>query len=189
MDDGIVREDWGNGGDIPEHFASTPMEGTLDAQNTDEPSAADGDAEQSADGDDSASDLSDKPELDAIQAQECTAQLREQWGENFDTTLVAVRGLVNDAPPFIRQAILNGRLADGRAIGSDPIFLGWLASLTAGGGAQTRDAQGKFASGKDGINAEIASIEKSMRQDRNAYNKNSSLQARLRFLYSAREGA
>ncbi len=113
--------------------------------------------------------------------------LREEWGKEFRPNMNLMHSLLDMAPPGLKDLLLHGRLSDRPAIGSSPAALRWLVGLAREinpAGALT-GASG--TAGADSIETEINGIEKTMREDRAAYNKDEKMQARYRELLGARD--
>lgn len=114
--------------------------------------------------------------------------LREEWGGEYKKNINFIHNLLNGAAtPEFKDKLLGGRLADGTPIGSDPTALRFLMQL-----ALVQNPTGTLVAGfnenpAEGVDAEISKIEKVMREDRAAYNKDTKMQERLRELYGARE--
>ena len=114
--------------------------------------------------------------------------LRNEWGGEFRRNINLVHGLLDGAgAPGLKENLLSARLPNGQPIGSSPEVLKMLVSL-----ALIQNPTGVVVPGGDGnqakgIDEEIAGIEKTMRENRGAYNKSEPMQARLRELYAARE--
>lgn len=113
--------------------------------------------------------------------------LRAEWGQDFTRNRNLIKNLLASAPEGLAERLMQGRLSDGKPIGSDPAALKWLIGLSlelnptgtvlpAGGG--DRGAV---------VDDEISQIEKFMRENRQAYNKDEKKQARLRDLYTMRD--
>ena len=99
------------------------------------------------------------------------------WGDSYDSNIAAIKAWVSRQKPEIASVILNGRLADGRAIANSPDMLVRMLS-------QARGPQP--ASGSKDVASQIREIEKFMRENRRAYNRDEPLQARYRELLSMR---
>lgn len=115
--------------------------------------------------------------------------LRAEWGNDYRTNINSIQGLLGSAPPEVSELISNARTPDGTALMNDPKTLRWLVSLarevnpvhTIVPGAGSGAAMGKS------VEDEISTIEKFMRENRPAYNKDVKAQNRLLELYGARE--
>jgi len=107
--------------------------------------------------------------------------LRAEWGEDYRTNINLVTNLLDAAPEGLRDKLLRGRLADGTPIGSSPEALRFLVGL-----ARERNPAGVVVpSGvitAQSVDDEIQKIEKTMREDRAAYNRDEKMQARYRQL-------
>lgn len=55
--------------------------------------------------------------------------LRSEWGNEYRPNLNRIHGLLDTAPQGVKDELLGGRLANGKAIGNSPEVLRWLASL------------------------------------------------------------
>jgi hypothetical protein len=112
--------------------------------------------------------------------------LRSEWGNEFRTNINLITNLLDTAPQGLRDKLLHGRLADGTPIGSSPEALQFLAGL-----ARDRNPSGVVVpSGvatESAIEDEIGKIEKTMRENRAAYNRDEKMQARYRDLLVWRE--
>lgn len=125
-------------------------------------------------------------EADVAHKAEMEDTLRAEWGGEYRGNVNAIKGMLESAPGGIADKILSARMGDGRAIANDPAVLAWLASTAR----EINPVATVVPAGGDQMGAitdEIASIEKLMREDRNAYNKDEKKQARLRELYTARD--
>ena len=114
--------------------------------------------------------------------------LRAEWGPEYRRNINLIHGLLDgSAAPELKQQLLNGRLADGTPIGSSPAALKMLASLALIQNPSGVVVPGSEANPLQGIEGEIGKIEKVMRENRSAYNKDEAMQARYRELLGARE--
>lgn len=114
--------------------------------------------------------------------------LREEWGPEFRRNINLVHGLLDGSgSQELKTNLLNGRLADGTPIGSSPDALKLLASLALIQNPTGVVVPGAEANPLQGVEEEIAKIEKVMRENRPAYNKDEKMQARYREMLEARE--
>lgn len=114
--------------------------------------------------------------------------LRAEWGTEFRRNINLVHGMLDGATtPELKDKLLGGRLADGTPIGSSPEALKFLASLALIQNPTGIVVPGGEGNPMKGLEEEIGSIEKTMRENRGAYNKDEKLQARYRDLLGARE--
>lgn len=113
--------------------------------------------------------------------------LRSEWGSEFRTNLNLITNLLDTAPQGLRENLLHGRLADGTPIGSSPEALKFLVGI-----AREKNPSGVVVpSGvatESSVADEISKIEKAMRENRAAYNRDEKMQARYRQLLEWREG-
>jgi hypothetical protein len=87
----------------------------------------------------------------------------------------------------LKDKLLNGRLADGTPIGSSPEMLKFLVGLALIQNPSGVVVPGSEADPMKGVEGEIEKIEKTMRENRKAYNLDEPMQARYRQLLEARE--
>jgi len=114
--------------------------------------------------------------------------LRAEWGNDYRRNINLVNGLLDGVgSPDLKDKILHGRLSDGTPIGASPDALKMLISLALinnPAGTVVPNAGGNVA---QTVGDEIGKIEKVMRENRKAYDKDESMQARYRELLGARE--
>ena len=107
--------------------------------------------------------------------------LRAEWGNDYRVNINLITNLLDAAPAGMRDKLLRGRLADGTPIGSSPEVLRFLVGL-----AREKNPAGVVVpSGvatAQSVSDEIQKIEKVMRDDRAAYNRDEKMQARYRQL-------
>lgn len=128
-------------------------------------------------------DLADN---DSSHHQETEDQLRQSWGGDYRANINLIGALIDSTfGSEHKEVILNARDPDGRAIMNIPGVLEGLAELSrkVNPVAQLAPSGGDPA---QTLNTEIAELEKYMRADRPAYNKDEPAQARLRQLYDIR---
>lgn len=128
-----------------------------------------------------------RAEKDAEYRMQSEDALRSEWQTDYRGNIARINALLDQAPQGVKDLVLGGRLSDGTPIGNHPATLNWLVSLSR----QTNPAgvviPGAGGSLPQSIDDEITKIEKTMKEDRGAYNKDEKMQARLRELYSARD--
>ena len=113
--------------------------------------------------------------------------LRGKWGNDYRPNMNRVHALLDTAPAGLKDAFLQGRMADGTPIGSSAPMLEYLAFLSRQLNPVGTVVPGAGANIGSAIADEIAKIEKVMKDDRKAYNKDEPMQARYRELLSAKE--
>jgi hypothetical protein len=128
-----------------------------------------------------------RAEADAARQQEAEDTLRAEWGTEYRRNINLINGMLDlTTDKQTKLDWLEGRLKTGEIIGSSPNVLRMLVSL-----ARIQNPTGTVVPGAenqmDGIDGEIAKIEKVMKENRGAYNKDTKMQDRLRELYGARE--
>lgn len=112
--------------------------------------------------------------------------LRTEWGPEYRQNLNMINGLLATAPEGVKEKFLNGRLADGTPIGSDPDVLRFLAQLSREINPVTTLVPGAGANMAQAVNDEITKIENFMRTNRSEYNRDEKMQARYRELIDAK---
>ncbi len=125
--------------------------------------------------------------LDNTQRIAATDALNAEYGNEFRGNITAMEGLLSTFPESVRDAMRGARLPDGTGLfNSVDVIRGFVqlakevnpaATLVPGGG-------GDAAKGIDG---RIGEIEKMMKENRTAYNKDEKVQAEYRKLLEARE--
>ena len=135
--------------------------------------------------------MQDRQSKDAETVQQARDALIAEMGlPEFKTNMNLVEGMFELMPQSVRDLFKTGRLADGTPLygGNVDVFKGladWarkinpVTALVPGAGANTANA----------IEDEIANIEKTMRTDRAAYNKDQKMQDRYLQLLEARDRA
>ncbi|MCK5089324.1 MAG: hypothetical protein KAI25_07765 [Hyphomicrobiaceae bacterium] len=126
-------------------------------------------------------------ELDNGHHQETEDQLRTEWGTDYRANINLVGSLIETTfGEENASAILNARDAEGRALMNIPGVLQGLADISRqlNPVAQLAPSTGRTAD--QTLEDEIGELEKFMKDDRKAYNKDEKSQARLRELYQIR---
>jgi len=125
-------------------------------------------------------------ESDSEHHQETEDALRQTWGGDYRANINLVGSLLESTfGSDYKEVILNARDPEGRAIMNIPGVLEGLAELSR----KVNPVAQLAAPGVDAsqtLNDEIAELEKYMKDDRPAYNKDEPAQARLRQLYDIR---
>lgn len=126
-------------------------------------------------------------EADKKFAADAEDQLRAEWGGEYRANINSVKSFLSSAPEGLGDLLMGARLADGTPLGNHPDALRWLTSLANDINPAGFVSPGAGGSQAQSIEDEIAGIEKVMREDRKAYDKDEKMQARLRQLYDAQE--
>jgi hypothetical protein len=114
--------------------------------------------------------------------------LRAEWGPEFRKNINLIHGMLDGtATPELKDKLLGGRLSDGTPIGSSPEALKFLVGLALIQNPSGVVVPGSEANPMKGVEDEIAKIEKTLRENRKAYDKDETMQARYRDLLGARE--
>lgn len=121
--------------------------------------------------------------------EEATETLRTEWGPEFKRNITLVHNLLDvTTSPEVKQAFLGGRLADGTPIGSSPEALKMLLGLALVNNPSATVVPGASGGNQaEKVDEAIDAIEKTMRTNRTAYNKDEKMQARYRELLTVRE--
>lgn len=135
-----------------------------------------------------ATEAQQSQELDAQERTEAEDALRKAWGPEFKINQNVMKSYMAGLDPEARDALEHARGQDGRGIMNNPAVVQALIGLI-------REAQDIStildAGGGDAplntVQSEIDQIEKLMRDDRPAYNKDKAKQDRLLQLYTARD--
>lgn len=136
--------------------------------------------------------IAKQAQADADAKQKFDDELRSEWGNEYRQNINSINSFLDTAPAdddgtALKDLLLGSRLSDGTPIGNHPTMLRWLARVAADANPAGFVSPGAGLSQIDSVNDEIASIEKSMRTNRAAYNKDEKMQARYLELLSARE--
>ena len=123
--------------------------------------------------------------------------LREEWGGDYRRNLTAISNYAATLPEPVREMLVgkdmgNGirdfsRMPDGTRLGDNPEVLKWLASVALEANPLATVVPGAGANQASSIAEEMAAIEKTMRENRGAYNKDEKMQARYRELIEAQQ--
>ncbi|ESY02286.1 phosphate starvation-inducible protein PsiF [Mesorhizobium sp. LNJC405B00] len=123
---------------------------------------------------------------DATFKKTAEADLKKEWGGDYAGNFAAMRPYFEGVNPDLFDKLMGGRLADGTKIGNHPDVLRFFAAKAV--------AENPMAtiipvggSSSEGLLAEIAGMEKRMRDDRNAWHKDAKAQERYRQLITARD--
>lgn len=131
--------------------------------------------------------LEARAQKDMQDTQAAQDALHVEWGSGYRQNVNMVAGFLENFPEGVRELLKGGRLADGTAIFNNPdVMRGFVAAALAVNPAASIVPSGGGDPMK-GIDEQIATIEKTMRTDRKAYNSNEKLQAEYRSLLEARQ--
>lgn len=120
--------------------------------------------------------------------EESTETLRAEWGPEFRRNVNLVHGLLDKTcSQEVKDKFLTGRLSDGTPIGSSPEALKMLLGLALVDNPAGTVVPGSGGNMEGAIDEEIGKIEKVMRSDRRAYNRDEKMQKRYGELLVARE--
>ncbi|MDX1742932.1 MAG: hypothetical protein R3186_04980, partial [Ruegeria sp.] len=136
--------------------------------------------------------VADQAEKDKSAKEATEDALRDEWGGEYRANINAVNNFLSktslgDDGGTLRDALISARMADGTPLVSNPNVVKWLQSMASADNPAHFLAPGTAGMQLDSIEDEIASIEKTMRTNRVAYNKDTKMQDRLRELYDAQD--
>ena len=130
----------------------------------------------------------DMMEADKRKSMEGIDALRAEWGPEYRRNINLVHGMLDGlASQGFKEKLLSGRLADGTPIGSDPEALKTLLSLALINNPTAVVVPNGGVNQMQGLEEEIGKIEKTMKENRKAYNADEKMQERYRQLLAARE--
>lgn len=118
----------------------------------------------------------------------CLDTLREEFGPDYKREVKIAMGVLDSAPPEVKDRFLAGRLSDGTLIGDDPAVIRWLNGLSRELNPVGTVVPGSGTNAVQAVEAEIASMRKMMADHKSDYWKGpmaAKNQARYRELTSA----
>lgn len=121
-------------------------------------------------------------EADRVAEQQSADELRAAWGDEFRGNLNAAASVLGD----LGGEVVEARMPDGRLLGNHPGFLSLMADLAR----QVNPIAGLMPAGQSsatGVDQEITSIEKTMRDNPREYWKDQAMQDRYGQLLAFRE--
>lgn len=118
--------------------------------------------------------------------------LRSEWGNEYRGNINAITSFLDAAPTdedgnSLKDLLMGARLADGTPLGNNAMALKWLLGIANDVNPAGFIAPGSAKTQAEGVDEEIAEIEKVMRTDRTRYDKDEKMQARYRQLLEAQE--
>lgn len=129
----------------------------------------------------------ERAEADSAFTQESMEALRSEWGGEYKQNINMIKGLLSSAPEGFAERIMSARLGDDKPLGSDPEALKWLAGMARQINPVATVVPNAGGNQAGAIQDEISQINKTMRENPNAYWKDEKMQARMRELLSAQE--
>lgn len=128
---------------------------------------------------------------DAEYRQKSVDALRAEWGGEYRANFNAAMAFLDSAPSEgdtpLKDLLLGARLSDGTLAGDNPMVLKWLVQMANDANPAGFVSPGAGTSQIESVRDEIATIEKTMRENRAAYDKDEKMQKRLVQLYEAEE--
>ncbi|QZN96456.1 hypothetical protein [Symbiopectobacterium purcellii] len=121
-----------------------------------------------------------------LAAQQSTEdELRQEWGPEYRRNINLINGMLEGLPQDAKELFLGAQTADGVSIFNNPGVAKFFVDL-----ARQVNPVGTVVPGTNNISAidtEIEQIEKVMKENRSAYNKDSKMQDRYMQLLEAKE--
>lgn len=121
---------------------------------------------------------------DGLDKQQAERQLRDTWGQDYQSNVNMIRGLVEQLPETVRDDFLSARLANGRALFSSPEMANFFSDM-----ARKVNPSATVVPNSDNpmqsINEEINKLESKMGTDE--WYKDTNAQKRYQDLVSARD--
>lgn len=113
--------------------------------------------------------------------------LRGEWGADYRRNVNALSSFVGALPDDVSNALVEAVGPDGSQIMNNPEVVKWLMGIALDKNPLATVVPGAGANQASAIAEEIATIEKTMRENRSAYNRDEKMQGRYRELLTARE--
>ncbi len=126
-------------------------------------------------------------EADKAESRAAEDALRAAWGNDYRANENHLENYITGLPEGLQKTFREGFGADGKRLIHNPDFKLWLANIAREFNPAGMVAVGGGESQLQSIDTEIAGIEKTMRENRPAYNKDERMQSRYRDLINARE--
>lgn len=130
-------------------------------------------------------DMQQRYERNANLQDSTEEELRAEWGGEYKRNINLVSGLIATLPESARDVFTGALSPDGTAIFNNPEVVRWMVDM-----ARKVNPVGTVVPGATNISAvdnEIETIEKTMRDNRAAYNKDTKMQERYLQLLEAKE--
>lgn len=111
--------------------------------------------------------------------------LRAEWGPEFKRNINLVNGVIATLPEAARDVFAGAKALDGTALFNNPDIMRWMVDM-----ARKVNPVGTVVAGATNISAvdsEIEQIEKVMKDNRSAYNKDAKMQDRYMQLLEAKD--
>ncbi|RWF71872.1 MAG: hypothetical protein EOQ34_13945 [Mesorhizobium sp.] len=127
-----------------------------------------------------------RAQADAEFKKQSEATLKAKWGGDYAGNFAAMRPYFDSVNPELFGNLMGGRMADGSKIGNHPDVLEFFANKAVAENpmATIVPAGGSSA---ESLHAEIATLEKRMKEDRAGWFKDTAAQQRYRNLITARD--
>ena len=126
-------------------------------------------------------------ERDSKVAQEASDELHKEWGDDYRRNINLINSMLDGAGQDVKASLFKGRLQDGTPIGSSPAILRWLLGLELQRNPARVITPNSGERMGETVSDEIAKIEKTMRENRKAYDKDEKMQSRYRELLQWQE--
>lgn len=122
---------------------------------------------------------------DGLDKQTADRQLREAWGQDYETNEGLVKNLINGLPESVRDNFGSARLADGTAVFNSPEMMNFLAEAARAINPAATVVPPGNGNPTQAITSRIAELESRMGTDE--WYKDEAAQQELRNLYTAQE--
>lgn len=118
----------------------------------------------------------------------CNDGLRNEMGvDTFNRAIAGVKTMLESAPAGVYETLANSRSKDGTPILSQPAVLKWLHGLNTEINPASLVLPNTTLNQPGAVDEEIAKIDKVMRENRRAYDRDEPMQQRYRDLLDAKE--
>lgn len=127
-------------------------------------------------------------EQDQQLMQQTEDKLRAEWGTDYRMNMNLMQGILDTVPEAVRNEITTGRLGNGQPLLSSPEVQKWLVHMARQiNPVSTLVPPNSAGNMGQAIDDEIGKIEKTMRENRKAYNEDGAMQKRYLELLEARD--
>jgi len=122
---------------------------------------------------------------DGLDVQQSTSMLRDNWGQDYETNIGLVQGVLGSLPESVRDDFANARLADGTAVFNSPEMMNFFAEAARAINPAATVVPAGSGNPMQAITGRIADLEAKMGTPE--WYKDAASQKELVNLYTARE--
>ena len=122
---------------------------------------------------------------DGLDMQQSTSMLRDTWGQDYETNIGLVQGVLSGLPESVRDGFANARLSDGTAVFNSPEMMNFFAEAARAINPAATVVPAGNGNPVQAINGRIADLEAKMSTPE--WFKDASSQKELLNLYTARD--